>query len=181
MKYFTQIARPHGLTPTAGTPRVSAWTCTGTRQHLPFDEENMASKSCPGMAGRAAPDANQFCIKAVKIAFFFYYDLQVFPLVGVALVLSAPQTFPAWHHPSAFTCFSRRSSPLNTPPLPGSLLLPCFYLLPRAKAAESLSKQPGTWSAFCLPSSLPKGFVKRPGLILKTTHPKQQFGLFLTI
>lgn len=143
MKYLTQIARPRGLlTPTAGTPGVSAWACTGTRQHLSVEEENMALKSSPGMVGRATPAANLFCLQAVKPAFFFHHNLRVFPLksAGVPLVLSAPQPFPPWYHPSAFTCSSRRSSPQTTLPPPASFPLPRFYLLPRAKAAESLSK-----------------------------------------
>lgn len=160
MKYLAQIARSLGLTPTAGTPRVSAWTCAGIRQHLMFDEENMDSKSCPGMVGRAAPAAILFCPEAIRTSFFFCYSLQEFPLAGLPLVLSASQTFPPWHHPSAFTCFLGRSSPQNTLPLPSSFPFPCFQLLPRAKAAESLSKH--TRDMKCLLSALfsPEGICK---------------------
>lgn len=156
VKYLAQIARPCGLTPTAGTPRVSAWTCTRIRQHLIFDEENMASKSCPGMVGRAAPDANLFCIKAVKTAFFFCYNLQVFPRAS----LWSSQLLRLSH--LGITIQPSRVSQEGAH-LKILFLFPVVSHSPASTSSLGLKQQsdsvntPVTWSAFCLPSSLPKG------------------------
>lgn len=117
-------------------------------------------KVLPRHGRKGSPQCNLFCPKAIKTSFFFFYNLQEFPLAGLPLVLSASETFPPWHHPSAFTCFLRRSSPQNTLPLPSSFPFPCFQLFPRAKAAESLSKH--TRDMKCLLSALfsPKGICK---------------------
>lgn len=75
--------------------------------------------------------------------------------------LSSP-AFPPWHRPSAFTRSSRRSSPQTTLPLPPPprFPLPCFYPLPRAEAAESLSKHASSikWplSALFTPTGIQK-------------------------
>lgn len=57
------------------------------------EEEKRALNSSPGTVGRSTPDANLFCLQAVKPAFSFHYNLQESPLesAGVPLVLSAPQ------------------------------------------------------------------------------------------
>lgn len=84
----------------------------------------------------------------------------MFSLPAVSLVLSAPQTFPLWHQSSAFICFSRRSSSQNTLPFPGSFPLPCFHLLPRAEAAELLSKHMSDMKSLLSALFSPKGICK---------------------
>jgi len=112
------------------------------RQHPSVEEENTALKPSPDTVGRAGltPDTNLFCFQVVKPAFFPHYSLQNVPLesTGFPWVLSAPQPFPPRHHPSHIPQAGAHLKLLFL------LLLvsfsPCFYLLPRAKAAESLSK-----------------------------------------
>lgn len=124
-----------------------------------------------------------FAFKQSNRHFFFHYNLQVFPLksAGVPLVLSAPQLSPPWHHPSAFTCSSRSSSPQATPPPPpASFSLPGFYLLPGAEAAESLSKH-ASGIKWPLSALFPPTGIHKETRIHAENNPSQIASFFETI